>query len=66
MKLSNAKDWRTTLTAVIGGVIMIAGVLFPDKVNTDDQQILTNAFAQVLTGVGAIVMFLAGLLGKDK
>lgn len=68
MKLQNAnlkKDWKTTITAIIGGILVIAGMVWPDKVDPETQATVNNAFAQILTSVGTLVAVIAGLFGSD-
>jgi hypothetical protein len=66
MKLKNVKDWKTTLTALIGGVIMIAGVLWPQKIDPQTMQVLNEGTAQIITGIGAIIPVIALLFAKDE
>ena len=66
MKLKNAKEWKTTLTALIGGVIMIAGVLWPEKIDQQTMQVLNEGVGQVITGIGAIIPVIALIFAKDE
>ena len=66
MKLKNAKEWKTTLTALIGGVIMIAGVLWPEKIDHQTMQVLNEGVGQIITGIGAIIPVIALIFAKDE
>lgn len=66
MKLSNVKDWKTTVVALVGGIIVIAGIVWPDKVSPETGEILKEASTEVIIGIGAIISALSGILGKDK
>jgi len=68
MKLRNAnfkKDWKTTTLAIIGGILIIAGMVWPDKIDAETQATVNSAVAQVLTGVGSLIAVLSGLFGSD-
>jgi len=63
--LKNVKDWRTTVAGVIAGALVIAGVLYPEQIDTETQVAVNTAVAEILSGVGALVAVITGLLAKD-
>ena len=63
--LKNAKDWKTTTLGIIAGALVIAGILWPDQIDPETQATVNVAAAQIVTGVGALVALVAGLIGKD-
>jgi len=68
MKLKNlnfGKDWKTTVTAIVGGMLVLAGILWPSKIDPETQASANTAIAQVLAGVGTLVALIAGLFGSD-
>lgn len=65
MKLSNVKDWKTTVMAIIGGGLMLAGILWPDTINADTGETIKEATQEILTGVGGLITVITGLLAKD-
>ena len=66
MKLKNAKDWRTTLMAVIGGALMLAGILWPDTIDATTGEVIKEASMEILTGIGGLITVITGILAKDK
>ena len=63
--LKNARDWKTTVAGVIAGALVIAGVLYPDKFDPETQATVNAAAAQIMTGAGALIAVISGLLAKD-
>jgi len=63
--LKNVKDWRTTVAGVIAGALVIAGVLYPEQIDPEAQVAVNTAVAEILSGVGALVAVITGLLAKD-
>ena len=66
MKARILGNWVTTVTAVIGALLMVLGVFFPDKIDPDTQEAIRSATGQILVGVGGLVAVLSGIFGKDK
>ena len=60
------KNWKTTVAGVIAGVLVVAGVVYPDKVDPETQATVNAAVAQILSGVGALIAVVAGILAKDS
>jgi len=65
MKL-NVKDWKTTLLGIFAGLMVILGILLPEKFDLETQATVNTALSQVVTGIGALVAIIAGLIAKDK
>lgn len=65
MKLSNFTDWRTTTTAIIGGIVMIAGLLYPDRVTQDTGEIINSSVDSIIVGIGGLISVISGLFGSD-
>ena len=59
------KNWKTTIAGVIGGVLVVLGVFFPEKVDPETQVTLNTAVNEILVGVGAIISVVSNLLAKD-
>lgn len=62
----NVKHWKTTILGVFAALMVIAGVLLPDKFDAETQATVNTALSQVATGIGALVAVIAGLIAKDK
>lgn len=65
MKL-NVTDWKTTALGIFAGLMVILGILLPEKFDPETQATVNTALSQIVTGVGALVAVIAGLLAKDK
>ena len=64
IKLSNAKDWKTTALAILGAILFITGTFYPEKL---DQQTQTGIVANVdviLQGLGALIPIVIGIFGS--
>jgi len=66
MKLENIKDWKTTVMGIVGGVLFIAGVLWPDKINPETGEAINVAVGEIVSGIGVLIPIIAALFGKDK
>lgn len=66
MKLKNFKQWKTTLSAIIGGVLMVAGVIWPDKVTETVKEGVINGTGDIITGIGALITIITGLFASDN
>lgn len=65
MKLKNARDWKTTTMAIVAGVIMLAGIMWPDTVNADTSEVINTAVNEILTGIGGLIAVITGILARD-
>lgn len=63
-KGKNVKDWKTTVLAILGGVLMIAGILYPEKINPETQEIIKDSVGEIITGIGALIPILVGIFGS--
>lgn len=66
MKLSNVKDWKTTVMAIASGAIMLAGVLWPETIDAETGEAVKAAVAELATGIGMAIAVVTGILAKDK
>lgn len=64
--LKNYKEWRTTVMGVIAGVLMIAGLLWPENLDPNKQGILIKGLNEILIGLGTIITLVNGVIAKDK
>lgn len=61
----NVKDWKTTVMGIIGGVILIAGIFWPDKMDADTGEVIKTAVNEIIVGVGALIPIIVAIFGKD-
>ena len=66
MKLANLKDWKTTVLAVIGAVLVIAGMVWPEKVDVTTQEVIKSAVNEIVIGLGTLIAVIPGLFGKGE
>ncbi len=59
-------DWRTSVVAILGGVLMLAGILWPEKLDLTTQEVVNSAVGEIISGVGALIAVINGLKAKDK
>ena len=67
MGLKNIKrDWKTTVAAIIGGALMLAGLFWPDAVDADSNAIdsITDG-SQTVTAPTGLSAAAPSLAGKD-
>jgi len=62
-KLSNAKSWKTTVLAIVGGIVVLAGIIWPDKVDAATGQAVNEAIGQIVMGIGSLIVVLTGIFG---
>ena len=65
MKIDWKKDWVTTLGAIIGSALMIAGFLWPEQVNEVTTEVIITATNEIMVGAGALVNVVMGWIAKD-
>ena len=63
--LKNVKNWRTTIAGIVAGILVIIGVLYPEKIDPETQIAVNAAVGEILSGVGAIIAIISGLTAKD-
>lgn len=59
------KNWRTTVAGFVAAALIVAALVWPEKVDFDTQEIIKSAINEILGGVGALVAVIAGWLAKD-
>jgi len=59
------KNWKTTVAGIIAAVLVIAGILYPDKIDPETQAAVNSAVGEILSGVGALIAVIGGLVAKD-
>jgi len=59
------KNWKTTLGIVIGSLLVVAGLVWPDKVDTETQEVIKSAFNEIITGIGVLINVITGIIAKD-
>jgi hypothetical protein len=65
-KLNNFKQFKTTIIAIIGAILMVIGALYPDQVTPDNSEAIRIAVNEILTGLGALIATLTLIFGaKD-
>ena len=65
LSTKNVKDWKTTLLGVFGAVILIAGMVWPDKVNPETQEVIKTATNEIVMGIGALIPVIVAIFGRD-
>lgn len=59
------KNWKTTVGAVIAAILVMLGMFIPDKFDIETQTTINTAVGEVITGVGALIAVVTGILAKD-
>jgi archaellin len=59
------KNWKTTVAAVVAAILVILGMFLPDKFDPEAQATVNSAVNEILTGVGALIAVITGLVAKD-
>lgn len=62
----NPKDLKTTILGVIGAVVIVLGIFWPDKIDPTTQAAINSAVGEIVTGVGALIALITGLIAKDN
>lgn len=65
LALKNAKDWKTTIMGIVGGIIFLAGMLWPDKINPETGEVIATALNEILVGLGVLIPTVVAIFGKD-
>lgn len=67
MKLSNVKKhWKTSVMGIVGGLLFIAGVLWPDTIDPETGESISAAIGQIVSSVGVLIPIIASLFAKDN
>jgi len=59
------KDWKTTAGVIIGSLLVVAGLVWPEQVDPDTQLEIQTALNEILAGVGVLINLVTGWLAKD-
>lgn len=62
--MNNARDWRTTIPAVIGAIFMVVSTVLPDKISPEDGIAVSSAISQILLGVGGLIAVITGIFSR--
>ena len=63
--MNPVKNWKTTVAGIIAAILVVVGVLMPDKVDPETQVAVNTALAQILEGLGVIIAVITSILAKD-
>jgi small basic protein len=61
----NVKNWKSTIAGIVAGVLVIAGVLYPEKFDPETHVAINAAVGEILSGIGALIAVISGLVAKD-
>lgn len=64
-KQNATKDWKTTVLGILGAVMVIAGLLWPEQVDEQTQETITTAVDEILTGVGALIPIIVSIFAAN-
>ena len=59
------KDWKTTLSTIIGAVLIVLGMFLPEKFDPETQEVITTSLNEILVGLGALINVITGIVAKD-
>lgn len=63
-KFKNIKDWKTSIIGILGGLLIIAGIFYPDKLDPETQEIIMTEINQMLIAIGALIPIIAAIFGS--
>lgn len=63
-KFKNLKEIRTSISAILGGILIVAGYLWPDKLNEAGGDSIIGNIDNILIGVGGAIQFFVLLFGS--
>lgn len=66
LKTENVKDWKTTTMGIIGALLVIAGLIWPEKIDAETQQVIQSSINEILIGVGALIPVIVSIFGIGK
>jgi hypothetical protein len=55
----------TTIAGLIGGVLIVMGMFWPDKLDPETQTVINSAINEILIGVGGLIEVITALFAKD-
>lgn len=59
------KNWRTTAAGIVSAALVIAALVWPEKVDFDTQEIIRTATNELFGAAAALIAVVAGWLAKD-
>jgi len=59
------KNWKTTLGAVIGAILVVLGFFFPDQLDVETQVVIVTATGEIIAGIGVLIGVVTGIFAKD-
>lgn len=59
------KSPYTTIAGVIGAILIVLGMVWPDKLDPETQEVIKSATDTILIGVGGLIDVIALLIAKD-
>ena len=62
---SNIKDVKTTILGVLGAALIVAGALWPDKLDPATSEVIKSSINEIVMGIGALIPVLVAIFGKD-
>ena len=65
MKTRLFSNWKTSIAGVIAALLMVAGIMWPEAVDPDTQEIIKTATGEIISGVGAIIAVVTNWIAKD-
>lgn len=60
------KDWKTTVGGVVGALLIVLGMFWPDKVDPETQATINTAVAGLLSSLGTLIAALTLIFSKDS
>lgn len=59
------KSPYTTIAGVIGAILIVLGMVWPDKLDLETQEVIKSATNEILVGLGGLIDVIALLIAKD-
>lgn len=65
-KIKNFSQVKTTILAIIGGILIVAGVIWPDNATPENAEAIRGYMDQLLVAIGGLIETLTLMFGaKD-
>lgn len=55
----------TTIAGLIGGILILLGMFWPEKLDPETQAVINEAVSYILVGVGGLIEVITALFAKD-
>ena len=59
------KNWKTTLAGVVGAVLIVLGMFWPDKLDVETQEVIKTSLNEILVGIGGLIEVITAIVAKD-